>query len=482
MTDANEPALRNDMEPRLVEEFEGSSGGGESATSGESGERVTAEALIDLAGDQPVAVVEHGGVRFTLLGTAHVSRASAEAVERMVASGAFGAVAIELDQGRFASITDSQNWQKVDLFKIIRDGKAAMLAVNLALSAFQQRLADQFGIEPGAEMKAAIGAAKAHGLPLLLVDRDIGITLRRVNANLSFWRRLMLISGLMASVLSKEEIDEAEIERLKEGDILEATFNEFAENSELMFVPLITERDQYMVSKLILQSGAGTPAPRHEEVLVVIGAGHLKGVREGLLAGGRVPGFTLQGEELSSGDGTAPPEVEGSAGAAVAATPASDGAIVRKLEELPPPSRWLKAIPWIIVAVLVVGFVIGFSRSPNLGLSLLSDWAIISATLAGLGALVALAHPVTILVAMVASPFTALHPLIGIGPVAAFVQLWLRRPSVGDFESLRNDVTTLRGWWRNRAAHALLVFVLTTIGGATGTWVALGRIFGRLAN
>ncbi len=418
-----------------------------------------AEQLAAMAGDQPVAVVEHGGVRFTLLGTAHVSKTSAEVVSQMAGSGLFDAVAIELDQGRYASLTDSQNWQKVDLFKIIRQGKAAMLAVNLALPAFQQRLADQFGIEPGAEMRAAISSAKAANLPLLLVDRDIGVTLRRVHGNMGWWKRMMLLSGLLASVFSKDEIEEEEIERLKEGDILEATFTEFAENSEQMYLPLITERDQYMVSKLLSQTGAGKGKPRYQDVLVVIGAGHLKGMRAALEGDGVVPGMPepAEGEERT------------------------DQATIARLEQLPPPGKWMKIIPWLIVAVLVAGFVIGFMRSPNLGLSLIGDWALISASLAGLGAIIALAHPLTILATIVASPFTALHPLIGIGPVASLVELWFRRPSVGDFETLKVDVTTWRGWWRNRAARALLVFVLTTLGGATGTWVALGRIFGRLA-
>ena len=254
MSDANEPAqqsaLNQDDEAlQAAEELS------------QPPAKPTSEELAALAGDQPVAVVEHGGVRFTLLGTAHVSKASADVVTQMAGSGAFDAVAIELDQARYASLTDSQNWQKVDLFKIIRQGKAAMLAVNLALSAFQQRLADQFGIEPGAEMRAAIAGAKEAKLPLLLVDRDIGITLRRVYGNMGWWKRLLLLSGLLASVFSRDEIEEEEIERLKEGDILEATFTEFAENSEQMYLPLITERDQYMVSKLLTQTGAAAGAP-----------------------------------------------------------------------------------------------------------------------------------------------------------------------------------------------------------------------------
>lgn len=458
MSDANEPA----QQPAPSEDEttpEDATATQPSAVTPPEAVRLSAEQLVAMADEQPAAVVEHGGVRFTLLGTAHVSKASAEVVSRMADSGAFDAVAIELDQGRYASLTDSQNWQKVDLFKIIRQGKAAMLAVNLALSAFQQRLADQFGIEPGAEMRAAIDSAKAANLPLLLVDRDIGITLRRVYGNMGWWKRMMLLSGLLASVFSREEIEEDEIERLKEGDILEATFTEFAENSEQMYLPLITERDQYMVAKLLTQTGAAAGAPRYQDVLVVIGAGHLKGMRAALESDGRVPGMPdpAEGEE------------------------SSEQATIERLEQLPPPGKWLKIIPWIIVAVLIAGFILGFMRSPNLGLSLIGDWALISASLAGLGAIIALAHPVTILATIVASPFTALHPLIGIGPVASLVEVWFRRPSVGDFETLKVDVTTWRGWWRNRAARALLVFVLTTLGGATGTWVALGRIFGRLA-
>ena len=132
------------------------------------------------------------------------------------------------------------------------------------------------------------------------------------------------------------------------------------------------------------------------------------------------------------------------------------------------------------MAVIVAGFVIGFSRGSALGFNLLSQWVVINAALAGLGAILALAHPVTIVVAAVLAPLTSLYPLMGIGPVAAFTELWFRRPSVGDFESLKRDVTTWRGWWRNRAARALLVFILTTIGSASATYLAGFRIFGSL--
>ncbi len=395
--------------------------------------------LRALAGDQPLEFVTQGGVHYTLLGTAHVSKSSAEAVTNMIEGGSFDAVAIELDAGRYRALTDPDAYSKMDLFKVLREGKAAMLAVNLALSAFQQRMAEQFGVEPGAEMKAAIQGAKQRSLPILLVDRDIGVTLRRVYANVPWWQRITLFGGLLASAFSTEKISEEDIEALKEGDLLESTFTEFAAKSERIYRPLIAERDEYMVSKLLQQG------PGHAEVLVVMGAGHLKGVTAGL----REP-------------------AEGAA---------QDSS---RLEVLPPPSKVAKVLPWVIVAIVVAGFVVGFLRSPDVGLTLLTDWTLIHLVLSALGAVIALAHPVTVLVAAAASPFTALNPLIGVGFVAAGTELWLRRPNVGDFEALRHDVTKLSGWWRNRAARVLLVFILTTLGSASGTYIAGFRIFHRL--
>src|SRR5690606_18834627 len=231
--------------------------------------------------DQPVEVLDVGGARVTLLGTAHVSRASAEAVKRMIASGDYDAVAIELDAGRLAAITDKTAHAKTDLLQVLRDGKAGVLAVNLALGAFQQRLADQFGIEPGAEMRAAVSGAKERGLPLLLIDRDIGVTLRRLYGGVGWWRRLTLIAGIVASAFSSDKVGEEEIEKLKEGDVLEATFAEFAESRADLYGPLIAERDEYMANKLLL-AVQGQNGPKHENVLAVVGAGHLKGIKAAL--------------------------------------------------------------------------------------------------------------------------------------------------------------------------------------------------------
>ena len=396
----------------------------------------------DAAPDQPTVTVTVGGSEIVLLGTAHVSRTSAEEVRRRLREEPFDAVAVELCPSRYNALLDPDSLQRMDLFRLFREGKAAMVTASLALGAYQQRLAEQFGIEPGAEMRAAVECARSAHLPVLLIDREVGVTLRRVYRNVPWWRRLNLFSGLLASVISKEEVAEEEVERLKEGDVLETTFAQFADRERDLFVPLVEERDRYMAARL-RQEVARTPHPR---LLAVVGAGHLNGIARHL--------------REESGE---------------------PGALVRELDRLPPPRRWPKLIPWIIVALVVAGFAIGFAKSPALGWSMVADWVLINGGLSALGALLAAAHPLTIAAAFVAAPITSLNPTIGAGMVTAAVEIALRRPNVGDFGRLRHDTITLRGWWRNRVARTLLVFLLSTLGSAAGTYLAGFRIFGRLA-
>lgn len=405
----------------------------------------TPEAPPEALPSQPTTVVETGGVRYTLLGTAHVSRASADEVERLLATGDFDAVAVELDAGRHAAMVDPDNWKKLDLFQVFRQGRAGAVMASLALGAFQQRLADQMGIQPGQEMRTAVEAADRQGLPLLLIDRDIGVTLRRVYRNVPWWRRMTLMAGLLGSMLTSDEIDPQEIERLKEGDILEATFAEFAESSQELYEPLITERDRYMALEL-RESAATRRGDGSSNVLVVIGAGHMKGLSR----------------HLTEGEDRPPEEVRA------------------ELKQVPPPNPLLRALPWLLVLLIVSGFVLGFRQSPALGLSLLGDWAVINAVLTGVGATIALAHPLTVVGAAAAAPFTSLNPLVGAGFVAAGLELWFRKPTVADFETLRSDVTEVRGWWRNRVARTFLVFLFATLGSAAATYIAGARVFTRL--
>lgn len=415
--------------------------------------------------EQPMATVMIGDSRITLLGTAHVSRTSAEKVKELIETGDYDAVAVELCPSRYNSIVNPDDLAKMDLFQVVKEGKASMVAASLALGAFQQKAAEQMGIQPGAEMREAIDCAKAAKLPVLLVDREVGTTLKRIYRNVPWWRRMNLMAGLVASVVSSEKVSEEEIERLKEGDILESTFAQFAEEEQDLFKPLIGERDHYMVARL-QQEVAKHP---HENILVVIGAGHLAGM---------VKRF----EEFSASDDstqTQPVLTKHQTDTEMLNTAADE--VVTRLDTVPKGASWLKYFPWLIVALVFVGFGIGFSRSPEMGWELVMDWVLINGGLAALGALIAMAHPLTVIGAFLAAPLTSLNPTIGAGMVTAGIEVYLRRPKVGDFSKLRTDTTTVKGWWKNRVTRTLLVFMFSTIGSAIGTYVAGFRIFGKLS-
>lgn len=396
---------------------------------------------MNAAAGEPRREVVRDGVRYTLLGTAHVSRASADAVRALLATEPFDAVAVELCPSRYQSITDPDAIARLDLFRVIREGKAPMIAANLALSAFQQRLAEQFGVQPGDEFRAAIAAAGERGMPVALVDRDIGVTLRRIYRAVPWWRRLTIGSGLLASLLVRDDVSAQDIERLKSGDILESVFAELTARARDLYEPLIAERDRYMAARLRAEYAGGAG----KRVLVVVGAGHLAGLERALRE-----------------DADAPQQ------------------IVAALDVVAPPGPWPRRLAWMFVAAILAGFAFGFARSPELGWRLLADWVLINGGLAALGAFVAAAHPLTILASFCAAPLTSLNPTVGVGMAAAAVEAFLRRPTVGDFARLREDTSHLAGWRRNRVARTFAVFVLSSLGSAIGTWVASLRILDRL--
>ncbi len=395
---------------------------------------------------QPQRTITINNTEITLLGTAHVSRASADAVEEELNSGRYSAVAIELCPSRYQALVDPDALSRMDLFQVLKEGKIPMVSASLALGAFQQRMADQYGIRPGEEMQRAISKGKEHDLPVLLIDREVGITLKRVYRNVPWWQRFMVFSGLISSVISREEIPEEEIERLKEGDVLESAFTQFAEREKHLYLPLIHERDQYMAARLLQEIAADD----HQHILAVVGAGHLQGIYEQLEQyAGPIDAETMDDQ-------------------------------IKALDETPAAGPFWKIFPWLIVAIIITGFVIGFMRSPELGMTLIWEWVLINGSLSALGALIAGGHPLTVVTAFLAAPLTSLNPTIGAGMVTGAAELFLRKPTVGDFDNLRHDTTHLGGWWKNRVARLFLVFILSSLGSAIGTYVAGFRIFDRL--
>ena len=391
---------------------------------------------------QPIARVHRDGVEYVLLGTAHVSRASVEAVREILERESFDAVAVELCEPRYKSMRDPESFRNLDLFQIIRQGKAGLVAANLALSAFQRRLAEQFGIEPGAEMKAAIDGAEARDVPIWLIDREVGITLKRAIRSVGFLDRIGIIGGLAGSLITREEVEESEIEKLKEGDMLGSMFSEFAKESPPLFEALIAERDRYMTARLREESAdaqhEGKPV---KKVLAVIGAGHLAGIEQAIKSQTEAPAPMQQA-----------------------------------LSALPPGSPWPKRIGFAVFAVIAIAIAVLFYRGADTGTEALWTWVLCTGIGAAIGAFAAGGHPLSALAGFIVAPLKPFRPGIPVGAASAGVEVWVHRPRVADFDSLRDDVIHWTGWWKNRISRTLLVFVFTNLGMMFGTWVAGFRI------
>ena len=392
---------------------------------------------------QPVIELTVNGIEYTLLGTAHVSAVSVEAVKKAIDSNKFDTIAVELDINRHKQLTEDSKLQKLDIFQIIKEDKIGLVAANLSLAAYQRRLADQLGIEPGAELKAAAIEAKERNLRCELIDRDAGITLKRAWARLGFFKRSQLAAGLGASLLSSEEIDEQEIEQLKEGDMLESSFGEFAKQTPELYETIIHERDKYMAAKLLLLAKQSDV----KRVLAVVGAGHLKGL-------------AVEMQQNNTEHESA----------------------IQNLEHLKKPSN----IPWfsiILISVVLFGFYWGYQQGGvSLAGTLLLQWILITGFGGLIGCIAAKGHWLSCIVAFIVSPITPLHPALSSGMVSAYVEAKMHKPTYQDLLDLRNDTTEISGWWKNRFARVLVNFILTNMGTALAVWVAGATFFIKLGN
>ncbi|GFZ91021.1 conjugal transfer protein TraB [Compostibacillus humi] len=359
-----------------------------------------------------------------LVGTAHVSKQSAELVKSVIETEQPDSVCVELDEQRYQSIVDGNKWKDMDIFRVIKEKKATLLLMNLAISSFQKRMAKQFGIQAGQEMIQGIESAKEIGAELVLADRNIQITFARIWGNLGIKGKSLLLTQIIASIFSNETISEEELEKMKQKDFINSMLQEFTDHFPRLKKPLIDERDQYLAEKIKNAPG--------NKVVAVLGAAH-------------VPGITKEIHKDHD---------------------------VKKLTARPKPSKAPKVIGWSI-PILIIGMILyTFMTNPTVGMQQLLSWLLWNGGLSALGTIVAFGHPAAILTALIAAPFTSLNPLLAAGWFAGFAQAYFNRPTVRDFESLNEDVFHVKGFWRNKVTRVLLVVIFANIGSALGTFIA----------
>jgi pheromone shutdown-related protein TraB len=383
---------------------------------------------------------------FKLIGTAHVSRESIEEVRNIIYEEKPDMVCVELDQGRYNSITQKDDWEKLNLAKVFKEGKGFLLIANLVLAGFQRRLGNELGVKPGEEMKTAVEAAKEMGIPFSLCDREVHTTLRRAWMRCGFWSKTKLLASLLASAFTTEKLNEKEIEDLKNKNELDGMMTELANYLPTVKEVLIDERDRYLAAK-IWDSVTQKPQKTNQKIAAVMGAGHIQGIKIHL-------------EKLNRGE---------------------ESAEVSELEKIPPPGFFSKIGRFIIPAAVITLVAFGFIRAgTEMGVSMILQWILWNGSLAALGAIIALGHPLAILVSLLGAPITSLNPFIGVGILSGIVQAVLRKPRVSDVQQMTEDAATLKGIYRNRITRALLVFFFSSLGSSIGTFVSIPAIVGRL--
>lgn len=380
----------------------------------------------DILSKEPIRKVTLGECEVVILGTAHVSQASVDSVEALIEREKPDTVCVELCPSRVRSLKDLEYWKKLDIFTVFKERKMYLLLSSLILSSFQKKLGHG-KIKPGDEMRKAIELAEKDNLKMVPVDREIQTTLKRAWGNVGFFSKSYLISALISSLLVKEEITEEKIEEMKSEDALKDIFSQLPGRFDQVKKVIIDERDEYLAEKIRQSAMDGS-----KKLLAVVGAGHLEGIMKYI------------NEERD----------------------------IKELDVIPA-STWKDTIMLFIVPLFLVGLAVYtfFTSGQEAGINLVVNWFVVKAFLSALGAVIALAHPLSILLAAIAAPFGNFNPIIKPGWLAALCESYLRKPLVEDFEKIAEDSEHIKGYWKNRVIRIFLVLLLPQIGSSIGTFV-----------
>ena len=375
---------------------------------------------------QDVTFVSKGDREFILVGTAHVSKESTELVRQVVEQEKPDRVCVELDEQRYQALANETRWESLDLKQLIRNRQLPTLLANLLLASYQKRLGLQLGVKPGAELLEAVKTAEEKEIPFSLCDRSIRATMLRAWRTMSFWKKNKLVAAFLAAIFSKEELSEEDLRKLREKDVLSEMMSDVAELFPQLSRVLIDERDTYLAHKILESEG--------RRIVAVVGAGHLEGIRKEL---------------------------------------ARDRSVdLADLETIPTASSAWKWVGWLVPAVILGGLgVIAWQNGAAMAAENVKYWILANSIPCGIGAVLAMAHPLTILAAVLAAPITSLIPVIGAGYVTAFVQAWVCPPRVRDLQNVAEEVSTARCWWSNRLLRVFLAFLLPSLGSILGTYI-----------
>lgn len=365
--------------------------------------------------------------RLVIVGTAHVSPQSIKDVEETIDKELPDAVAVELDSRRFFTLTKGVQ-RDIPLMEVIKRGETHLLLFQLLMSYFQKKMGDTYGVKPGEEMLTAVNKAQEINADIILIDRDIDITLKRFWTSLTLWEKLKILGHLIKDFVKQEEV---ELEQMLEEDVLEVLVKEFRGIAPSAARVLIDERDSYMASNLFKS------LPNYNKIVAVVGAGHKKGVENHLMDPQNIPEPT-------------------------------------SLEEVKH-SRFnlFKLFSYLIFGVVALIFgILLTTLNSALIIKAFIYWFIINGAFSAICATIAGAHPFSILSAFLFAWFTSLNPTIGAGWITGAVEIWVRKPTSNDLKNI-TGAGSLKEVFNNKCFRVLLVAALTNVGSMIGTFIGL---------
>lgn len=368
--------------------------------------------------------LEYEGKEIILIATAHVSKKSVELVKKVIDEEKPDSVCVELDQMRYQNIKNPKKWEKTDIVKVIKSKKAGFMLINLALSSYQKRLAKKLDTKVGQEMIQGIESAEEADAKLVLADRNIQTTFRRIWRKLSFWEKIKLLFGIIFSFADDTEISDDDLQELLQKDMLESVMaemhNEFPRIGEI----LLNERDQYLASKIKNAPGS--------KIVAVLGGAHVPGVKEEI----------YKEQDLE------------------------------RITKVPPKKPIAKVIAWLIPIIIL--FLIAYSFVINIqtGLQQLRVWVLWNGIFSALFTAMSFGHPFSIITAFIIAPISSLNPLLAAGWFVGLVEASIRKPTVEDVNNVPEDIFSFKGFFKNRFLRILLIVIMANIGSAIGTMLA----------
>ncbi|WP_297982900.1 TraB/GumN family protein [uncultured Methanobrevibacter sp.] len=366
-----------------------------------------------------------------IIGTAHVSQESANEVREAILEDLPDAVAIELDRGRYIKLMNQRKGieenDEIHISKIIKENKVGLFFITTILSYMQNKIGDDLDVKPGSEMITAIEAAEEIGCKIVLIDRDINITLQRVLNNMSGWEKLKFLYGLIASLFSSDE-DELDVEELKEQSVIDEAMGYFKEISPGAYEALVNERDAYLANSIL-------HIPE-DHVIAVVGAGHREGINRYLDNPETIP-------------------------------PHSELISLEKKGGIP----WLKIILALIPIMFIVIFFLAWLKGIQIQGNVI-EFIVISMIMGFLGSILSGSKIQSALIGGVVAPLTIIHPLLAAGWFSGLAEAKFREVRTSDIHNL-GKIESLRDLWNNNIVRILLVVIGTNLGVSIATLVIL---------